>query len=854
MPVVIQINDTNFDGVPAYAMDEEGEEDPNVLHGYTYEEYDSGTEIVRVFDSHDLAPDVIQNFCKPAGYVFSVSMVQERLPEIFDQLEFCNINYSYLNYSLNYTTFGTEVYVESFNNWFEKTIDDYANEDEYHAAAREFYSGYIMNNLKNLFLFKVEEVTVQTDLMVLFDIMFVDKEDNWHRFKFYGETILIEPYDENAFVVPNLYCEDNGMGDNRISVTALLTNGFFNEYPHYNPYGFQTDTMIDIYVYDEESGEVKTEHIADCTITLLAFNSIPLGSFANEQGLDLTIPKENIIATLKLEFVSGGKQYAFYSKQFFLGNPNLTIHIDNDVTRDSVERNSSHLFTLNSETIDYENIQILNAYVSAFPSRLNDGLYGCELFDKTLPEKGEVNKYYYIPSDREIELHNQGKDEEYINNLAEGQYYVWDETTQEFKAFDGVTILESSYNSDDGEFDLEKYTSAYAKLPFVGKWFYMINFTAWSDLGSWHISAQSQEFEVVNPHTTEDIISLNVPDNVNLLVNAGDIEIIPSISSYNAENSYYYNWTISRDGVIEIEEGENGKLTVKPINSGLVDLTIEIESNVFSKISKTVSVRVLDTIYDVSKIQVPDGFHSVGKDLTLALSVRGFTDIQNVTIDWTIVDKEGVELPKEQMVIHDNATMTIIDPQYDDYTITASYQGIELDKVTIKFRYVDMNKFLKMNIWWIVLITFGFVALIIFILTMTKRGKTTVQRIERVYQVFCQCLSNDSLSKEELQRIKREITRCLHHCEDLNIDAFNQYEKATRYLRKSLIDTKTLLTKYDALSVEEKNVMYTQLDKDLSKALNVAKEIENAKDLIEAYHNQANRQNFEEIKKEKPKK
>ena len=60
--------------------------------------------------------------------------------------------------------------------------------------------------------------------------------------------------------------------------------------------------------------------------------------------------------------------------------------------------------------------------------------------------------------------------------------------------------------------------------------------------------------------------------------------------------------------------------------------------------------------------------------------------------------------------------------------------------------------------------------------------------------------------------------------------------------------------KYDELTPEEKGVMYERLDKDLSKALIVAKEIENAKELIEAYHNKANRHNFEEIKKEKPEK
>ena len=48
--------------------------------------------------------------------------------------------------------------------------------------------------------------------------------------------------------------------------------------------------------------------------------------------------------------------------------------------------------------------------------------------------------------------------------------------------------------------------------------------------------------------------------------------------------------------------------------------------------------------------------------------------------------------------------------------------------------------------------------------------------------------------------------------------------------------------------------MYESLNNDLSKALSVAKEIENAKDLIEAYHFAANRHNFEELKEGKQKK
>ncbi len=119
---------------------------------------------------------------------------------------------------------------------------------------------------------------------------------------------------------------------------------------------------------------------------------------------------------------------------------------------------------------------------------------------------------------------------------------------------------------------------------------------------------------------------------------------------------------------------------------------------------------------------------------------------------------------------------------------------------------------------------------------------------------IAQIISNDSLSEEELVKIKKEITKCLRHCQNLNIDAFNQYEKATRYLRKSLNDTKALMKNYDSLSNKEKSVMYECLDADLGKALRVAQEIENAKQLIEEHFVQANAQNYEVLPNDKKEK
>ena len=305
---------------------------------------------------------------------------------------------------------------------------------------------------------------------------------------------------------------------------------------------------------------------------------------------------------------------------------------------------------------------------------------------------------------------------------------------------------------------------------------------------------------------------------------------------------------------MEITDKGNGTISVNPINYGVTQLTIGIECAEFSKITKTITIRVLDSVYDVAKIVVPNEFHKAGKDLTASIDIRGFTEIQNLDIDWTVTNKKGEEVPEAKIRKNGNASVTIMEPESDDYTFTASYEGVELATLTVQVRYVDMNKFLRTNIWWIFLITIGFVVLVFFFRTVTRKSKTTVESIERVYQVFCQCLSDDKLTKEELIRIKKEITRCLHRCEDLNIDALNQYEKATRYLRKSLSDVKGLIQNYEITSPEDKSVLTDRLDKDLAKALNVAKEIENAKGLIEQYHIKANRQNYEKLAEEKPNK
>jgi hypothetical protein len=375
-----------------------------------------------------------------------------------------------------------------------------------------------------------------------------------------------------------------------------------------------------------------------------------------------------------------------------------------------------------------------------------------------------------------------------------------------------------------------------------------------SSAGGYYFHSSLQHLEVSSRDKTGDYIVIKTPDSdeplpdeINLLNGGDKIELVPYVPSHEEGIRYYYDYEIDKDGVVEVSEGEDGHITLTTLNPGLINVTFYIECELCPTISKTISVRVLDAIYDVAKITVSDEFHYAGKDLEAYLSIRGFTKIQNINVSWTVTDKAGKEIEKSKLLINRDASLVVKETESTDYTFTAFYEGVKLDELTVQVRYVDMNKFLRTNIWWIFLITISFVALLLFLKFLLNRSKTTVENIERVYQVFCQCLSDDKLTKEELIKIRKEITRCMHRCEDLNIDALNQYEKATRYLRKSLFDVKALIRDYDTTTPADRGVYTDRLDKDLAKALNVAKEIENAKGLIESYHVNANRHNFESL-------
>ena len=592
--------------------------------------------------------------------------------------------------------------------------------------------------------------------------------------------------------------------------------------------------------------------------TIIADGSSVIASFDASSSASITItnPRDGLALRSKLTFTSGGKEYTYYSREVIIEQPGFGIKIDGYLNRDAVQRDSEHeceFFMGRFEGLDLDLTKNSRLRVKLEPVRLMDNERGHELFDNpTLPDTGIVGHYYYIPSDHEIALHEAGED---LSNLpAEGSYYVYTED-EGFKSYEMWVFYESmsryEFNPD--------FNKTNFSLPYVGKWQFNINDVRFAyknivyNYTSRFEGSVCQPLEVVLPHDGGESINLNVEDEINLVLGGKSIDIIPSLSD-SEDEVYYFVWKTSRSGVVELLEEDNGKITVEPLRAGLVELTVSVESKYLAKTTKTITVRVMDSIYGASKLVAPEGFHKSGEPLTVKVDIRGITNFSNVDIEWKVLDKKKVEVNSSLYRVNNDASLTLLNPGYDDYTVTAFYEGVEIGSITLEFRYVDLNLFLMGNIWWITLITIASVLLIIILKKMTSRGRTAVQHIDGVYTALATYLSDDKLTKHELKKTKRAITSCLHRCEDINIEASNQYEKAIRYLRKSLNDTKVLFNEWDTVNETDKSVYIERLDKDLYKALNVAKEIETARDLIDEYHFKANKKNFESLEEPKKKK
>ena len=821
--------------------DDDDEDDDDYYHGYTYQVFKEGDNIIYSFDSRELGAKIDKLFCAPAGYKYFIKLSPEQALEISEQMDFLGDDLNMTNIILKYEINGSMVSYSDAYFPCDGTIEGMANNLSYIIDGSSLLE---MSTIDfDAKIASIIEVKIDTNIFI----------------RFYGEAIEIRPFDETDFVNLTILHVDNSHSRPEARFGATVIEDFFDETPNYNPYGYKTDTTLPY--YDDVKGE--DGYVASYKLTLIGYDSIPLGDLGNgtyssNKGIVISIPDEPMYVKAQLKFTSSGKEYTFYSKSITIEDLNIHVLIDDYENRANVPSNSDHIFRINSEKLYINEIDSLKTSLEIIPDRLYDEKHGYELYgDVTLPTTGDPDKYYYEPSELEKDLYNSGHIEELNSMSYQGTYKIWDEGEQKYVPFGGIHVFEFDFTPEEfaelSEEEIKDCFEGIASIPFAGRWKFKVSMTiSYPSLKEEEYSyvyyfSDSQMLEAVDTDSLGIHINTNVPDSFNLISGAGEIDIIPEVSETFATKDFYYDWEMSRKGVIEMTEDFSGKVTINPINPGLVVLKVVCESQYFSKLTKLINIRVLDGVYDSAKVVAPDGFHYANNDLTLSLDVRGFTRFLNLNVKWSVVDKKGKDLAETKYVDNKDATLTLVKPESNDYTVKASYEGILLDKVTLEVRKVNMDAFLATHIWWIVLITIGLCVLLFFFNKLTKIGRTTVQHIERVYGTFCSYLSDDKLTKNELKHICRDISRCLHRCEDLNIEAFNQYEKSIRYLRKSLNDAKTLYANWDKTSLEERGVYIERLNADLSKALIVAKEIESAKQLVDQYHFEANHHNYETL-------
>lgn len=805
----------------------DGEEEDTTLPEKEFKYAQSGSKedgfIYRTYLTSELSPVMVKAFKAPAGFTVKLKFEDNSLDYLMNEMEKLDLdNGPAIMPAYYYHCFGSRVFVDG--GYFTGN-----NTEENKEQFRQ--------DIEGLTLFSVEDLTSTIELQFEMDIEFATE---WGDavFKIVSDVYTFEPYKEHDFVqISAFYYQAEGGNDIRVDIRGQEIEGFFTEDNYYypnktNPDGFELDENYEM--------------------TIMA-NGIPLGNLY----VEMSFPTTPFEVVARLRFKSHGVQYVYYSETMLVADPCADILVDGYPDRDEIQVNSKHTFSLGIQNFDQSEIYGY-AVIEALPAHLEEGNYEV-VWDKESFTGAKEGVIYYIPSDSEIAAHKVEND---INVPAQGYYATWGKSpwqdTYDFNVY-SVTLVDyensgrenlfeddGSYLADDDYPNLAGFRND-SSLPLTGKWYltYQAYFSDYNK--SFYLESYENKFiKVVDSEEVTDVIALDVSDTVNLVAGGGSIAIQASVLTERTDEvKYYYSYELNREGVVEISQSEDGLFTVNPISNGVVKLKILVECRYYDAIEKEITIHVLDTVFDVSKLEVPNEFHYAGKDLTAKVSVRGFTNIMNLEIEWTVLDKNDEPLPEDKYQVNDDATMTIPKAERNNYKIIASYQDIELDRVEVEVRKINVNQLIRTNIWWIFLLTIGFVVLIFFMRNLLSRGKTTVESIERVYSVYCACISDDKLTLEELKRIKKEITKCLHRCEDLNIEALNQYEKAIRYLRKSLNDSKTLLAQWETVTPEDKSVFYERLDKDLSKALNVAKEIENAKELIEQYHNKANRRNYE---------
>ena len=203
--------------------------------------------------------------------------------------------------------------------------------------------------------------------------------------------------------------------------------------------------------------------------------------------------------------------------------------------------------------------------------------------------------------------------------------------------------------------------------------------------------------------------------------------------------------------VLDIETDYN-KAIINPIGGGVVSINITCTGQNFEPITKTIIVNVIDDIYSITTLAIPDEFHYSNQNITIGLNVDKYNNIVNFEPSWSVIDKNGNEIP---FIDNHDLSITIENPLENDYTISVLFNGIEIDTQTIQVRDINVDAFIQQNIIWIAIVTVAFAGLIIFLKYLLEKRGSIVTKIENTNKKFASIDINSPNIVKQLGKKKK---------------------------------------------------------------------------------------------------
>ena len=658
---------------------------------------------------------------------------------------------------------------------------------------------YLWNNLSSLTLYESDEKTVDLSVSASLEVGLYYKYTDGDQQKDAFTKLIFDfaPYEIKKYEKGDiLNLKTNyylSLGNPRIDVTCQLLYDIFNE-----KYGFKTDGRS-----LNEDGSVYYENY------IIKYIDIDTNSIvATYTGKDIdkvlsieSSPNKPINLSATLSFTQDDISYIYYSNTVTVQNCLGSLTIDGFNNRTSIGVGNTHQFRLET------------------------------LFD---PKDIDTAWFY---------LEDSTTNKEVVNHVLEPTYPPVEENSPTYQLY---------HEYQDDFFTFEYKCDTVGEVTLIGNIKIDGATTQYYDDLEFTFTVTENEIEYT---PLNEGLTVNVDDVIDVVAGGSDFVITPNLASdlINDGEVINYTYSLSRLNVIDVKQ-VGDEFNISTIGSGVVVLTISVNTKGNGIINKSITINSVDNIYSIASVTVNDEFHYSGQNLEAKLHVEHYNNLLNFAPEWKVFNRDGEEV---EFVDNHDLSITVIEPKESDYTISAYYHGVEINSLVVQVRDVNVNEFVKNNIIWIVLITLLILGLFIFGKILIGKKGSIVKKIDGVIDRFDKIDAHDKDVVKKLNHLRLILLADIDYAKNIDMNALNEYEKAIRSLAEAMVNIKKIAKNKDKLSETEYLDTFNDIRNKLEKALIVAREIEDAKQLALRNSYMANENNIvsvEPVKKVKPKK